>query len=113
MVVDRLITRVVRVSLQGTGQNLLKQLVPLQASDEDVEIIPVLEFCVSHYMNYWLAAIFTYKGLLLVSTSGSSKSAQFQFRQLFQGGVLNNKSVPKSHKLCFADIWVLFGVGDS
>ena len=43
--------------------------VPLtQASKEDIEIIPVLEFCVSDYMNYWLAAIFTYKGLLLVSS---------------------------------------------
>ena len=33
----------------------------------DGEIIPVIEYCISDHMTIWLAVIYAYKGLLLVS----------------------------------------------
>ncbi len=56
----------IAVRFSNRAVQVKKSYLSFQASSEDVEIIPVLEFCVSDYMNYWLAAIFTYKGLLLV-----------------------------------------------
>ena len=41
----------------------------IDASGSDIEIIPVVESCVSSYKNIWIGCIYVYKGLLLVSTS--------------------------------------------
>ena len=32
----------------------------------DIEIIPVIESCYSHYQHIWLGVIFAFKGMLLV-----------------------------------------------
>lgn len=38
-------------------------------SDQDVVIKPFLEQCGSTYMTFWLAIVYGYKGLLMVSTT--------------------------------------------
>ncbi|CAH1785979.1 unnamed protein product [Owenia fusiformis] len=43
-----------------------KRLDPRVDATGDREVIPIMEYCVSDHMTIWLAAIYAYKGLLLV-----------------------------------------------
>ena len=46
-----------------------KQLAPyVNPLNEDIEIIPEVEYCKSDYMSYFMGIIYAYKGLLMVHT---------------------------------------------